>query len=73
MTATLHVLEFIHVDYVLPRPAKRETLNLRINRRSAASSTVRRSLPAKNRTDFVLKQRRTAEDTLLDRTVHRDA
>jgi uncharacterized protein (DUF1778 family) len=53
-----------------PRPAKRETLNLRIRAEERGLIDRAAQLAGKNRTDFVLEAaRRAAEDTLLDRTV----
>jgi uncharacterized protein (DUF1778 family) len=52
------------------RPAKRETLNLRIKPEERGLIDRAARLAGKNRTDFVLEAaRRAAEDTLLDRTV----
>lgn len=54
----------------LPRPEKRESLNLRIKPSLRKLIDRAASLSEKNRTDFVLDAaRRAAEETLLDRTV----
>ena len=52
------------------RPAKRETLNLRIKPEERGLIDRAAKSLGKNRTDFVLDAaRRAAEDALLDRTV----
>jgi uncharacterized protein (DUF1778 family) len=52
------------------RPAKRQTLNLRIKADERGLIDRAAKSVGKNRTDFVLEAaRRAAEDALLDRTV----
>ena len=52
------------------RPAKRESLNIRIKPEERGLIDRAARLQGKNRTDFVLEAaRRAAEDALLDRTL----
>ena len=52
------------------RPAKRQTLNLRIRPEQRGLIDRAAKVLGKNRTDFVLEAaRRAAEETLLDRTL----